>query len=489
MAWLFGSLAESGVTMPKDLSLPSILKLVLQVLGLTYDRIRAKAVKIIGERNVALIEKIATILKELITGGPERLWEMIKEYLSNLKEMVVSAIQDWVITTVIKAAITKLVSMFNPVGAIIQAILTIYNVVMFLIERINQILAFVESVVNSVAEIATGAIGTAANWIEKALAKTIPIIISFLASLLGISGITAKIVGIIKKIQDTVDKAMDKVIGKIMGGLGKLFGGKAKEDDPEKAKKVALGLAAIDQEDAKAAQGGKQSHEDAERIAATVKREHPVFKTIIVLDAGNAWDYEYEASPKAKKDGLKKGDKESDNKQMKITRKTGTLAGDTVGMEMKVDWLGPNPPAGTPPEPSVHSKLMDLLITDPTERSPDKYIRGHLLNEHLGGRGNAENMFPITGNANSQHLHSTEKKVKNWVINPKKNEPKHWAMYEVKVQGISSKLNAGSKSWDNYVNCTFVCHAVQKDSAGKVKEELSTSIPSVFGLKKTAQVS
>jgi hypothetical protein len=235
MAWLFGSLADSGVTMPKDLSLPSILKLVLQVLGLTYDRIRAKAVKLIGERNVALIEKVATVIKELITGGPARLWEMAAEYLSNLKETVVDAIQDWVITTVIKAAVTKLATMFNPVGAIIQAILTIYNVITFLIERINQILDFVESVVNSVAEIATGAIGTAANWIEKALAKTIPIIIAFLASLLGISGITAKVVGIIKKIQDKVDKAMDKVIGKIVSGIGKLLGkGKAKE--PEKAK-------------------------------------------------------------------------------------------------------------------------------------------------------------------------------------------------------------------------------------------------------------
>src|SRR5207245_10538813 len=36
MAWLFGSLAEMGIEMPKDFSLGSILKLVLQVLGLTY---------------------------------------------------------------------------------------------------------------------------------------------------------------------------------------------------------------------------------------------------------------------------------------------------------------------------------------------------------------------------------------------------------------------------------------------------------------------
>src|SRR5229473_3183646 len=179
----------AAIKLPKNFSLHSILKLVLQILGITYERMRAKAVKLIGERNVALNEKAVTFIKVLVTEGPAKLWEMIKDYLSNLKEMIMEGIQEWIITTVIKAAVTKLVSMFNPVGAIIQAILTIYNVVMFLIERINQILAFVESIVNSVYEIATGQIDAAANWIEKALARTIPIIIAFLARLLGITGI------------------------------------------------------------------------------------------------------------------------------------------------------------------------------------------------------------------------------------------------------------------------------------------------------------
>src|SRR5207244_4855828 len=45
MVWLFGSLAEAGIEKPPDFSPGSILKLVLQVLGLTHDRIRATAVK------------------------------------------------------------------------------------------------------------------------------------------------------------------------------------------------------------------------------------------------------------------------------------------------------------------------------------------------------------------------------------------------------------------------------------------------------------
>lgn len=228
MQWLFGSLAEMGITLPKDFSVPSILQLVLDVLGITAARIRDKVVKIIGERNMKLLEAAWDAVNILIKGGPAALWEKIKEYISNLKEMVVDAIQDWLITTIIKSAVTKLVMMFNPVGAIIQAIMMIYRTVMFFIENINRILDFVEAIIDSVYNIATGAIGSAADWIEKALARAVPIIIGFLARLLGLSGLTEKIRGFILKVQTRIDKAIDKVIEKIVGGIKNLVGlGKA----------------------------------------------------------------------------------------------------------------------------------------------------------------------------------------------------------------------------------------------------------------------
>lgn len=223
MAWLFGSLPP-GIEIPSDLSLPSILKLVLAVLGITYDRMRAKAVKLIGERNVKIIEKVVEYIRVLITGGPAALWEKVKEDLSNLKEMVIEAIQNWLITTLIKKAIEKIISMCNPVGAIIQAIIAIYNLVMFIVEKIQQILEFFEAIVNSIYNIATGAISTAINWIEQALARMIPILIGFLARLIGLGGITDKIREFILKIQSKVDKAIDKAIEKIVGFIKKLFG-------------------------------------------------------------------------------------------------------------------------------------------------------------------------------------------------------------------------------------------------------------------------
>ena len=244
MKWLFGALGEAGIQIPSGLpSLPSILKLVLSVLGITYERMRAKAVKLLGPTAVAVIEKVIEYVGALITGGPAALWEKVKEDLSSLKDMVLGAIQDWVISTIVKQATIKLLSMFNPAGAFVQACIMIYSTVMFLIERAAQIMAFVEAVINSVSAIASGAIGSAAAWIERSLANAIPVVIGFLAALIGLGGISKKIKETIEKVQGVVDKAIDKAIGKVIAvvkkmvsALGGMLGGKDARTPEEKKK-------------------------------------------------------------------------------------------------------------------------------------------------------------------------------------------------------------------------------------------------------------
>ncbi len=144
---------------------------------------------------------------------------------------------------------------------------------------------------------------------------------------------------------------------------------------------------------------------------------------------------------------------------------------------MTVDWLGPDHVEGS--KPSSQAELMKLLVTDPSERSPDKFIRGHLLNENLGGPGTQQNLFPITGSANSKHLHSTETRVKAWM-----KKPKRWVYYQVKVTNISARLNRTNIE-QNYVDCVFACHAILKEANGKVEEQFTSSIASTY--KKPAE--
>lgn len=224
MKWLFGAFASAGIEIPSDLTVVSILKLVLGVLGITYARMRAKAVKLIGNTAVTVIEKLVEYVDAAIKGGPAAVWALVKDDLSNLKEMVIDAIQDWIVTTIVKKAVAKVVTMFNPAGAIIQAVLMIISVVQFVIERASQIMQFVEAVINSIHAIATGAIGGAAAWIEKSLASMIPLLIGFLAALIGLGGLAAKVKGFILKVQGKVDRAIDKALKKIVDIVKKLFG-------------------------------------------------------------------------------------------------------------------------------------------------------------------------------------------------------------------------------------------------------------------------
>jgi len=232
MRWLLGNMPP-GIELPKDFEPASILKLVLSVLGITYEKMKAKAVKLLGPRAAALIDTAEKYIKALIEGGPAKLWEEVKGDLSNLKEMVIDAFQSWLVETIVKKAVQKVVLLFNPAGAIIQAILAIVAIVQFVVQKAMQILDFVEAVVGSIYDIASGSIGAAAKKIEEALAKAIPLLIGFLASLLGLGGVSEKIKEFIFKVQTKVEKAIDKAIAKVVDVVKKLVGG-GKEGNEQK---------------------------------------------------------------------------------------------------------------------------------------------------------------------------------------------------------------------------------------------------------------
>jgi len=223
ISWLTGAMADVPITLPEKFDLKGILSLVLQILGLTWTNIRAKLVKRVGEKVVSVAEKTVDIVKRVIRDGPMALWDMIKEKAGEIKQKVMDGIRNWVITQVVKQAVIKLLSFLNPAGAIIQAIIAIYNTVMFFVENIDRIMTFVKTVFSSIADIAMGKLSAASKAVENALGMTIPIILKFLARLLGLSGIGKAVSNIIKKIRKPIDKIVNKVIDKVVTMAKKIF--------------------------------------------------------------------------------------------------------------------------------------------------------------------------------------------------------------------------------------------------------------------------
>ena len=225
LGWLTGELGPMGIQLPDDIfSLEGIFSLVMQLLGLTWDAIRAKAVKLLGEPVVKTLETGFEIFQVLINEGPIGLWKYVKDMFGNIKEMVIDAIMDMIQTEVIQAGIKWILGLLTPAGAFIKAAMAIYDIVKFFIEKASQIGDLIDAIIDGIAAIASGGISTAAKLIENALAKALPIVIGFLASLLGISDVSKKVQGIIEKIRVKVDKAIDWIIMKAKAAAGKLMG-------------------------------------------------------------------------------------------------------------------------------------------------------------------------------------------------------------------------------------------------------------------------
>ena len=250
--WLTGELGGAGLQLPDTLDAKGVFMLVLQVLGLSYEGIRARLVRHFGEGTAQAVEEGVDIIRKVKEGGVGALWEELKEHLGNLKDQVLGDIQQYVQTQVIQAGVMWVVSLFSPASAFVQACKAIYRIVQFFVEKAAQIAALVDAVLDSVEAVADGDVGAMASKIEGALAKAIPVMIGLLASLLGIGGIAQKVKSILHKVRAPIEKAIDAVLKKAAGLVkqaGKRTGDKGAGTDKQTASGTDPGAGTADMVD------------------------------------------------------------------------------------------------------------------------------------------------------------------------------------------------------------------------------------------------
>lgn len=222
ISWLTGTMAEAGIELPEKFDLKGIFNLVMQLLGFTYEAIRAQAVKRLGEEKVGRMEQTVEVFKILATEGVGGIWQFVQEKIGDLNSLVIEPIKNFIIEKVITAGIEWVLSLLTPASAFIKACQGIYNIVKFFIDNAQRIADLIHAILDSIVAIASGSIDQAIKGVENALAKSLPVVISFLASLLGLGGISQKIQGIIQKLRKPMEKAVDWVIDKGKKAFGKV---------------------------------------------------------------------------------------------------------------------------------------------------------------------------------------------------------------------------------------------------------------------------
>lgn len=302
--WLLGKAAAMGIQMPKEFSIAGVFHLVAQLAGLTYSQLKALVIEKLGPKYgpkaakvFAAIEKGVEVIKRVVVEGPIALWELVKEQLTNLKDMVLSQITQLVTSEIIKSAVAKLLSMLNPAGAIVQLALTLYRVIKFFIDNWDTIKEIATGIISSITKVALGLLGDAVGFIEKILGKGVQLIISFLARIFGISDIADKVKDLIKKFGGLIIKARDWLVNWLVQKgkelYEKIFGKKEEKGDNKKG-----GMEGVEQEikseGEEKGKDGEIKREEADQIAGKVRADQgDVIKEITVRDGGETWDFEY----------------------------------------------------------------------------------------------------------------------------------------------------------------------------------------------------
>jgi Novel toxin 15 len=305
--WLTGAMGSTGIEIPKEFSVRAVIGMLLQVLGLSWAFLRSKLVALIGEQKVAWAEKTVDVVKKFVTGGVAALWDWIKDQASSIKDMFIQGTKDWLLTTLVTKFVEWVASLLIPGGAILRLIQGIYNLVMWFVNNIQKILRWVNAVLDSLGNVAMGAISAAIGFIVNGMKIIIPVILDFFARLLNISGIVDAVKKIIDKIAGPIHAAINKVIDWIVGWVKKMFGkGDVKDPKkpateteaypPEKQKKIDEGIADLRKEENKIEHNEKLTHKEANEIAKAIKGRHSVFSKFYVVDGGDRWNYKYAAS-------------------------------------------------------------------------------------------------------------------------------------------------------------------------------------------------
>ncbi|MFJ7258304.1 hypothetical protein ACIQWV_38725 [Streptomyces sp. NPDC098085] len=217
VSWLLGTAVKAGFELPQKFDMKGIIQLIGSLLGLTWANIRARVTrKGVPDQAMTAVESSVPVAQNIAREGPAGAVKEIQEEAGDLKSTILEKLTSYLIPTVIIAGITWILSLLNPASAFVRAVKGIIDIVTFVVNQGAQIVEFVNSVLDAVVAIANGGKTGVPKMVETALAASVPLLIGFLASLLGIGSLAAKVKSVFHAVARPVNRAIDKIVGFIV---------------------------------------------------------------------------------------------------------------------------------------------------------------------------------------------------------------------------------------------------------------------------------
>ena len=224
VSWLLGTAVKAGLALPAAFDLKGIIRLVSSLLGLTWANIRARITrKGLPEEAVGAVEKAVPIAGKLSREGPVGAEKEIVAEVGDVRAGILGKLTAYLVPTVVVAGITWILSLLNPASAFVRAVKGIVDVVTFVVTQGAQVLDFVNAVLDAVVAIADGGTAGVPKLVEAALAASIPAVLGFLASLLGVEGLAGKVKQVFQSVARPVNRVIDRVVDGIVRAGRKIW--------------------------------------------------------------------------------------------------------------------------------------------------------------------------------------------------------------------------------------------------------------------------
>ncbi len=449
VGWITGQLKGTNIRLPSSWTdIGEVFGFVASILGLSLNHVFELMEQRMPKAVVDRMRQAANFLSGawewislIIRGDFKTFWQRIQQKITDLKNMVIDGVITWIMENVVGAIMAQLITTADPTGVseAIMLLVDIYRTIKTVVQYMQQILQMVERMLDAILNIAAGVLQPAANLIEEAMDRGMPVVIGFIANLAGFGNVGEEIQGVVKKIRDKVDAAIlwlidkakavvDAVVDAVGGAVQSVvnwwrerrrtkvgnedhtltFHGEGpnaqvfiesaptrlyvflndlqsnpKADKPKVAQ-ISTKLARIDELKAgtfgvgAGQEIGTLMGEIAELLKTVLPDETVIPETVIKGDA------------------------------------TTTVARSTVGAGVIAEPLTYRPPSRSEwrgSEPQYTGPFWDQV-----NKHPNSYVQGHLLNHHVYGPGRDFNLVPIARTMNTRMSARCEEQVKERVL-------------------------------------------------------------------------
>ncbi|WP_381793252.1 deaminase [Streptomyces niveus] len=305
VSWLLGTAVKAGLELPARFDLKGIIQIIGSLLGLTWDNIRARITrKGVPDEAMSKVESSVPVAQSLAREGPAGAVKEIQAETGDLKATILSKLTTYLIPTVLIAGITWILSLLNPASAFVRAVKGIIDIVTFIVTQGAQIADFVNAVLDAVIQIANGAQAGVPKMVEAALAASVPLLIGFLAALLGIGGLANKVRSVFQSVSRPVNRAIDKIVD-FIAKKGKALRGRSQKGSQGQGASLEGKQKRLDKAMA-AAERAADNYSGKALVRAVLSpslfaiRKRYGLRTLDLTSDGDMWVIVGEVNPKAK---------------------------------------------------------------------------------------------------------------------------------------------------------------------------------------------